>query len=87
MAINIGEVQKKMDGKDSIVINVDNGDLKALDDIEKKWNFKDKESLLKFAMAVMLKADNSIVKISIGGEEIEVSPKPDLLNLPNDKEG
>ncbi|PIR54710.1 hypothetical protein COU74_03075 [Candidatus Peregrinibacteria bacterium CG10_big_fil_rev_8_21_14_0_10_36_19] len=79
MAINEGEIQKKIEGEDSLAIEFDNGDLKALNDIQQKWKFKDKSSLLKFAMAVLLKAEKNTLKISVDGSETEVFPKEDLL--------
>ena len=66
-----------------------NGDLKALQEIQEKWRFKDKSSLIKFAMAVLLRADDNKIKISVSGSETEVEPKADLLNPKTDdgKEG
>lgn len=81
MAINEKTLQTKTDGGESLPIDFDNGDLKALNEIQEKWKFKDKASLIKFAMAVLLKAENNKIKISVNGTETEVFPKEDLLKL------
>lgn len=79
MAINEGALQKMTDGDDSLTITFDNGDLKALDDIQRKWRFKDKASLLKFAMAILLKSENNKIIIAVENGETPVTPAKELL--------
>lgn len=89
MAINEGSLQFNTEGGESLSVTFNNGDLKALNEIQEKWKFKDKTSLLKFAMAVLLKAGENKIKISVNGTEIDVFPKEDLLKPKenNGKEG
>lgn len=79
MAINEGNIQQTTDGDDELSIKFNNGDLKALNEIQDKWKFKDKASLFKFVMAVLLRAEGNKIKISVSGNETEVLPKEDLL--------
>jgi hypothetical protein len=69
------------DQSGAIIMAFDNGDLAALELIKKKWKFKDEESLLRFALAVLVKADGSSsisVKNESGGE-VDLKPSTDLL--------
>ena len=66
-------------GQDSITLSIDNGDLKALNIAEEKWNFKDKESLFKFMMAILIKSDPGQILIKEDSEEVSLSPADSLL--------
>lgn len=46
-------VVTKVDNPEKLELEVNNGDLKALNEIIETWDFKDKESALRFAIAVM----------------------------------
>lgn len=48
MAIKI-----QRDTPDALDVQINNGDLNALNELVKKWGFKDKESALRFAIAVL----------------------------------
>ncbi len=43
----------KKDVDDLLELELNNGDLKVLNDIVKKWNFLNKESAIRFALAVL----------------------------------
>lgn len=38
---------------DTLTLEINNGDLNALNEIVKKWDFRDSESALRFALAVL----------------------------------
>lgn len=61
------------------VYELDNGDLAALGEVEKKWNFKDKESALKFALAILYKSEKPEIFIGLGDSKIPLSPADSLL--------
>lgn len=58
----------------------DNGDYRVLDAIREKWKFKDDESLLRFALAVLLTAEEGFVTVKDeAGKEVFLTPTSDLL--------
>lgn len=71
--------QDKLDGTPSITITVDNGELKALNTIEAKWNFQDKESFLKFAFSVFLRAEDNKIWVKSEGNPRQIEPIRELL--------
>lgn len=62
---------------------------KAYDEVVKKWKFKDREALLKYATAIMLEADTNKLIIekktglSMFGiyKEKEYEPSDNLINI------
>lgn len=60
---------KTQDSKDSIEITIDNGDFQALVSIREKWGFKDHESSLRFAIAVLMLAEDKIVYVGKDGKD------------------
>lgn len=58
----------------------DNGDLSAVEQIMAEWKFKDEESLLRFALAVLVKAKNNSITIkNDAGADQTLKPASDLL--------
>jgi|688.fasta_scaffold41490_4 hypothetical protein len=66
-------------------ITIENTSLaKAYDDAVKKWRFKDREAMLKYAVAVMLEADVSTLIIKKRNDfglhdRFEYDPSDDLI--------
>lgn len=60
-------------------LKFNNGDLKALEEVKKKWKFIDVDHLLRFAIAVMSKAEKNKVYIDEGGNKVGYSPADNLL--------
>lgn len=69
---------------DGIVLNVNNGDLEALNNIKDKWNFKSEADVLRFALAVLKQADKQVVYIDQEGSKVGLTPSDDLVNKKND---
>lgn len=66
--------------ENGLLFNVDNGDLVALRAVLSKWGFRDEESALRFALAVMKQAEKGVVFIDRGdGAKVGLSPSDDLL--------
>ena len=66
------------------IIIGNNSIAKACDDVVKKWKFKDREALLKYAVAVMLEADTStliVKKRNDFGLHDRIEYKPADTNL------
>ena len=62
-----------------LLFNLDNGDLTAIQEVVKKWKFKDEESALRFALAVMRQSKDNILFIESEEGKIGLTPKEDLL--------
>ncbi len=64
----------------SIVLNFDNGDYEVLNTIKQQWNFKDEESLLRFALTILYKAGEQSVSIKDeSGSEVTLKPTENML--------
>lgn len=73
-------IKKTGSDNDSITLKLDNGDFKVLNLVKQQWGFKDEESLLRFAIAILFKAENRAVTIKDStGSEISLKPTADLL--------
>lgn len=69
-----------------ITVEFDNGDLQALETIVQQGHFKSKESVLRFALAVLTKAKNTTVFVTDEtGARVPLSPSPGLLETPDEK--
>ena len=69
-----------LENESGLLFNVDNGDLVALGAVLNKWGFRDEESALRFALAVMKQAEKGVIFIDRGdGTKIGLSPSDDLL--------
>lgn len=76
MAINI-----QSDQGDSLQITINNGDLKALNDIIASWKFKDKESALRFALAILaMTSSGSLYQGKPDGTKVALQPQEALIN-------
>jgi hypothetical protein len=66
-----------------LVLAVNNGDLDALRDAMKRFGFKDEESVLRFALAVLSKsATRSLSIIDQDGVRVNLNPSTELLRQP-----
>jgi hypothetical protein len=65
----------------AVVLNFDNGDFEVLNTIKTQWNFKDEESLLRFALAILYKSGEQAVCIKDeAGNEVTLKPSESMLN-------
>lgn len=62
-----------------ILLNLDNGDLAAVDAATTKLGFKNRESLLRYALAVIAQTDTPLLYVSKGSDKIALAPSQDLL--------
>jgi hypothetical protein len=79
--MSLKEIKKDEISKDlkGILLNLDNGDLISVDAIKTKWKFKNREDVLRYALAVIAQSENPVVYISKGGEKIPLAPNKSLL--------
>lgn len=67
-----------------LILAINNGDLEALQDAVRKFGFKNEESVLRYALAVLSKsATRSLSIIDQTGVRVNLNPSSDLL-LPPD---
>ncbi len=65
---------------DHLEITINNGDLRALNQIKEKWHFKDKESILRFAIAALtLTEDGYLYAEQKDGTKRILKPAEELL--------
>lgn len=66
-----------------ISLHIDNGDFQALKSAIEQYNFKDEEALIRFALFVLLQAENNGIFIEQGGMKKQVNPNPASLKDQN----
>jgi hypothetical protein len=70
---------------ESVDLTINNGDLLALRQIYKDWGFKDEESVLRYALAVLTKATNcTLYYLDDLGEKVGLQPS-DAVKKPADQ--
>ncbi len=62
-----------------LILEVDNGDLEKLDQCMERWSFKDHQSMLRFAMSILLVTEDQSIWIKSGGKQDAIAPIRDLL--------
>ena len=80
------EVQKtdtNLTTLDGILLHLNNGDLAAVDTAITKLGFKNREGLLRYALAVIAQTDTPLLYVNKGGEKIALAPNQDLLKSPS----
>lgn len=68
------------DSSDSLDVKIDNGDFQALQKIQDKMDFKDKEAILRFAIAAMTIAEGGTLYVEKDGKKTVINPADSLLN-------
>lgn len=74
MAIN-----KIEDNNEKLVVELNNGDLRVLKDIVEKWDLKDKESGLRFGLAILNMSKLGTLFIEKDGRIQAYQPGDDIL--------
>lgn len=69
-----------------IYLEVDNGDLKALNLIKDIFGFNNFQSLLRFALVILLRADNKTVYIDENGKRVKLTPTKEVTESKKDPE-
>jgi len=82
-------LKKIKETEEELEIKVDNGDLAALKRIQEFFKFKDKESILRFALAIVAKAaesDKNKIILNANGVVSTIEPRYSLLEKSNNEE-
>ena len=64
-------------------LSFDNGDLQALKNAIEQYNLKNEEALFRFALFILLQAENNNIFIEQNGLKKQVSPNPSSLKISN----
>jgi hypothetical protein len=86
MAISRASAPSPNDSSTEMLLTVNNGDLVALRDVAKKFSFRDEESVLRFALAVLSRsATRSLTITDKDGQRVSLNPSAELLKPPDDQ--
>lgn len=83
--INSREKTKANSTEKELEITIDNGDLKLINDLVDAYSFKDKNSLIKFAIAALLEGNNNegIFTVKTNAQNAralsKIAPSDDML--------
>jgi hypothetical protein len=66
--------------KPKLIADIDNGDLQGLDRIMEKYGFVDYQAALRFAMVVLLDAEDNKVYVKKDGSTTVLQPNDKLIN-------
>ncbi len=67
---------------DALELTINNGDLKALGEIVEKWGFKDEESALRFALAILsVTKRGALMQEKQDGSSTALQPAESLLKV------
>ena len=75
-----GEAEDK-----KISLSFDNGDLQAIREAIEQYNFINEEALFRFALFILLQAENNNIFIEEGGLKKQVAPNISLLKKSDPK--
>lgn len=71
---------KSQDSTDTkISLEVDNGDLQALNEVVDKFGFIDEQAALRFALFVLLKAEKNVVYVDEGDKKVMFTPSAQAI--------
>lgn len=80
MATQILEEMKDDDSDNgNLILSVNNGDYIVLNKIAKEWGFKDREGVIRFALAIFGSTEDKKVYVKRNGETQRIVPHEDLL--------
>jgi hypothetical protein len=83
MAITRPAAPAPSNPNNELILALNNGDLEVLRDAMKRFGFRDEESVLRFALAVLSKsATRSLTITGLDGVRISLNPSTDLLKPP-----
>jgi hypothetical protein len=65
--------------KDQLTLKLNNGDLREFDRVMEKWHFKDHQSLMRFAISLLVLNENNFFSVKIDNQHRDVIPTSDLI--------
>lgn len=68
------------DTKDNeITLKIDNGDYIEFKKVMQKWKFKDHQSLMRFAISLLVLNENKYFPMKVDNQERDIVPAPHLI--------
>ena len=80
MAVVRPHSEKNPEPQGQLTLTFNNGDFAVLQETVRRLGFRDEESMLRFALAVMAQAEGQIMYIEKQGKKIPLRPSADLLS-------
>ena len=71
-------VQSKREN-DKLILELDNGDLREFDKVMEKWSFKDHQSLVRFAISLLVLNENKSFSVKIDNQSQDIIPAAHLI--------
>lgn len=59
---------------DKLILTLDNGDLTKMQEMLKRWNFKDEQSFLRFSVSLLLETEDKTLWMKSNGEPVSIVP-------------
>lgn len=57
-----------------LTLEIDNGDLLKIEEVIKKWSFKNEQAFLRFAVSLLIETEDKDLWIKSNGEPTRVEP-------------
>ena len=70
---------KNREELNKLILEIDNGDLTNLNEVMKKYSFKDYQSLMRYCVSILLVNENKYVSITLNGIKTDIVPSPDFI--------
>ncbi|MFC1700739.1 hypothetical protein ACFLZ0_01200 [Patescibacteria group bacterium] len=81
----------KIDNKNSkpetkkITLEFNNGELNAIQEILRQYNFVDEQALMRFAFFILLETEDNAIYIKKNGSKVQIEPSEKTVNIPTTK--
>jgi hypothetical protein len=66
--------------ENKLILTLDNGEKKVFEEVRKKWNFKDEQSLIRFALSILDCSTKTFLTIYTEKGVENIIPADDLIN-------
>lgn len=67
-----------------LTLEIDNGDYTKMEEVLKRWNFKDEQALWRFTISLLLETEDKSLWMKSEGQPISIAPAEHSLKGKND---
>jgi hypothetical protein len=60
--------------ENKLILEIDNGDLTKMEEVLKRWNFKDEQAFLRFTVSLLLETENKALWMQENGNPVPIAP-------------
>jgi hypothetical protein len=71
-------ISKREESK--LILEIDNGELKKLDEVMDSWNFKNEQAFLRFVISVLIETEDKVLCIKTNGKSVAIEPANHSIN-------